>query len=292
MIKVLETIKQLRNGDYHILNSIERGMKKYQYVPLSAIFTYSGYTKEDVNFYLNRLLNYKLIEMQKNKFIGYKLKMDGYDCLALNALIKADIIEAFGSKLGVGKEADVYDVLLSNSKERAAVKIHRIGKTSFHNVRRYRNYIEDRRHISWLYISRLSASKEFEALKILHKGGLPVPRPIFHNRHIIVMSFMNGKLLANINYLKTPNKVLNKILDFIYLAFKNFNIIHSDLSEFNIMILNEQKLLIFDFPQWISADHPQYLFYLKRDIFNILNFFRRKFNIIIDKKEIFDKFEI
>ncbi|MBD3228532.1 MAG: serine/threonine protein kinase [Candidatus Lokiarchaeota archaeon] len=291
-MKALNVIKELREGDLHTLNSIERGMKKHLYVPFSSLKVYSGYTEEDLEFYLNRLIDYELINLKRTAYKGYKLRFSGYDCLALNALIKADIIEGFGHKLGVGKEADVYDVLLSNSKERAAIKIHRVGRASFHHIKRYRTYISNRKHISKLYISRLAAQREYEAMNILYSGGLSVPKPIFQNRHSIVMSFMNGELLSNINYLDKPQKILNKIFDFIYLSFNNHDIIHSDLSEFNIMVTDDLEVIIFDFPQWISSDHPQYTFYLKRDIFNIANFFRRKFKVITELNNIYEKFEI
>ena len=292
MIKVLNIIKELRDGDLHLLNSIERGMKKHDLVPFDALLIYSGYTEDDVEFYLNRILKFELIKKKTGRNSSFKLKTSGYDCLALNTLIKANIIEAFGYKLGVGKEADVYSVLLANDKKQAAIKIHRVGRASFYHVKRYRTYIGQRKHISWLYLSRLAAQKEFEALKTLYDAKFPVPEPIFQNRHTIVMSFINnGKLLSELNYLKNPNKVLDKILDFIFLSFKNYDIIHADLSEFNIMMTKKSKFLIFDFPQWISSEHPQYVHYLKRDIVNILDFFRRKFDInIYDNEEIYNKF--
>jgi len=100
------------------------------------------------------------------------------------------------------------------------------------------------------------------------------------------MSFINGVELASVKHLKEPEKLLNRILDFIYLSFKNHDIIHSDLSEFNIMITDKLELLIIDFPQWISSKHPQYIYYLKRDIINVLEFFRKKFQIHKDINKI------
>ena len=46
MLKAVAIVKELRDGDLHILNSIERGMKKYEFVPFDSLLTYSGYTKE------------------------------------------------------------------------------------------------------------------------------------------------------------------------------------------------------------------------------------------------------
>jgi RIO kinase 2 len=58
------------------------------------------------------------------------------------------------------------------------------------------------------------------------------------------------------------------------------------------MITDNNEILVFDFPQWISSDHPQYEYYLKRDIFNTIDFFRRRFGITADLEQIYEKFGI
>jgi hypothetical protein len=52
--------------------------------------------------------------------------------IAATLLLKkeANILEAFGKSLGIGKEADVYDALTPRN-ERVAVKFHRLGRISF-----------------------------------------------------------------------------------------------------------------------------------------------------------------
>ena len=56
-------------------------------------------------------------------------------------------------------------------------------------VREKRDYHRKKssRHISWLYLSRLAAVKEFAFMQALYARDFPVPRPIDHNRHLIVM---------------------------------------------------------------------------------------------------------
>ena len=66
----------------------------------------------------------------KETYNGHTLNYAGYDCLAINALVKAGVIESFGQTLGVGKEADVYDALSSDGQTNSR-KISSIGKNKF-----------------------------------------------------------------------------------------------------------------------------------------------------------------
>ena len=69
--------------------------------------------------------------------------------------------------IGVGKESDVY--IVSDEEDKSQVmKLHRLGRTSFRNIKNKRDYHGKRRNTSWLYLSRLSAVKEFAFMKALY----------------------------------------------------------------------------------------------------------------------------
>jgi RIO kinase 2 len=53
-------------------------------------------------------------------------------------------------------------------------------------VKRNRDYMGPRKGISWLYLSRLSALKEFAFMKALEQSGFPVPVPLGVNRCVCV----------------------------------------------------------------------------------------------------------
>lgn len=72
------------------------------------------------------------------------------------------------------------------------LKIHRLGRTSFRSVKKNRDYLRHRKSASWLYLSRLSAMKEFAFMKVLYDNGFPVPRPIDVNRHCVVMELLDA----------------------------------------------------------------------------------------------------
>ena len=115
------------------------------------------------------------------QFTGYRLTYSGYDILALNVLQARGHISAVGSKIGMGKEADIY-MAQTPDGDQVVLKLHRLGRTSFKAVKNKRDYLKTRTSVSWLYMSRLSALKEFAFMKALFQHGFPTPTPLDHNR--------------------------------------------------------------------------------------------------------------
>ena len=280
----VKTLSQLEPEDFRVLMIIEVDMSRHRYVPEDDILRLSGFSRKQIKYRLDRLSKFGLIYRWVGSYIGYALSTAGYDCLAMNALVKADVIEAFGKPLGVGKESDVFDALTPNGR-RVAVKFHRLGRISFRQTRRLRGYIADRRHISWLYQSRLAAEREFEALKMVYPEGVSVPEPIGHNRHVVVMGFIEGAELYRVPEVPNPDAVLDEILENVRIAYKKAGVIHADLSEFNVVLNPDFHILIIDWPQFVTVDHPNAEVLLKRDVKNILTFFRKRFNVKRDINE-------
>ena len=51
---------------------------------------------------------------------------------------------------------------------------------------------------SWLYLSRLAAAREYSFMVALAQQGLPVPAPVDHNRHAVLMSLVDAIPLAQV----------------------------------------------------------------------------------------------
>ena len=68
----------------------------------------------------------------------------------------------------------------------------RLGRTSFRKIKEKRDYHQHRNNASWIYLSRLSATREFAYMKALHEREFPVPEPIDFNRHCVLMELVNG----------------------------------------------------------------------------------------------------
>jgi RIO kinase 2 len=275
--KAAGLLLQLDPKDFRVLQAIELGMAKFYFVPLEEVIKYANLDSSEVEFRLRELDRKDLIYRQAEPYLGYILNYSGYDCLALNALAKADMLSSFGKSLGVGKEADIYDAL-TDEGGLVAVKFHRLGRTSFRETRRKRGYVTKRGHVPWLYQSRLAAEKEFQMMKRAHEAGVSVPKPIHQNRHVVVMSYIDGYNLVDVDSLDDPEGFLDDILMNVREAFK-VGVVHSDLSEFNVVVQRGGRVLLIDWPQAVTLDHPNADALLSRDIRNLLRYFRRKFNV-------------
>jgi RIO kinase 2 len=269
----VQVFRTLENEDIRILQVIETSMSQYEFVPKEVIAKFSKYSMEETDFRLSRLNKMRLIRKTKGAYVGYTLNYAGYDCLAMNALVKAGVLEALGKPLGVGKEADVYDAL--NPKgERIAVKFHRLGRISFRQTKRKRGYTAEK--ANWLFQSRLAAEREFQALKIVFPCGVAVPKPISQNRHVIVMGMIEGAELAEWREIPAPENVLKEILRNVRKTYLKAGVVHADLSEYNIILKPDMHVLIIDWPQYVTREHPNAQQLLMRDVKNILQFFERK----------------
>ena len=280
----VQVFRKLEPEDFRVLLAIELAMVRYEYVPENSISKLANILQREIQHRLPRLEKSGLVRLWTGAYTGYALNYAGYDCLAINAFVKAGLIEAFGKPLGVGKESDVYDAL-TPSRKRVAIKFHRLGRISFRQTRRKRGYVAQRRHISWLYQSRLSAETEFKALGLAYSHGVAVPEPGRQNRHAIVMGMIDGAELLNYNEIPEPQKVLDEILLSVRKTYLDAGIIHADLSEYNIILKPDWHILIIDWPQFVRKDHPNAEQLLSRDVGNVVRFFNRKFGTKMTLKD-------
>jgi len=281
----VKVFRQLESEDFRVLHIIESAMAKHEFVPVEQIKKYANLPMVRIEFTLGKLHKLGLVYRTKGAYVGYTLIYAGYDCLAINTLVKAGVIESFGQILGVGKEADVYDALNSDSK-RIAVKFHRLGRISFRQTRRKRGYT--REHSTWLFQSHLAAEREFQAMKLVYKNGVSVPEPISQNRHVIAMGMIEGAQLSKYKDIGKPEEVLKEILRNLRKAYLKAHLIHADISEYNIIMKPDGHLLIIDWPQAVKTEHANAAELLERDIKNVLTYFNRKFNVELAGKEAYD----
>ncbi len=279
---------KLEFEDFQLMQIIENHMKDYEYIPEDTIQKQSKYSSSEIEYRLPLLIKKGLVRGYKEKYVGYLLTSAGYDVLAINSLVKDDTLIAFGRQLGVGKESDVYEAF-NLDKEQVVVKFHRIGRTSFKKTKLKRNYIIKYNYTpDWHIQSRISAKKEYNALQLLYSKGIAVPKPIKQNRHLLVMAFVEGRELFHYSELKDALGVYNQILDNIKRIYQEIKMIHGDLSPYNIILQPNQQIIIIDWPQYVSAAHPNRKKILRRDIKNILDFFKRKHRINCRLEEIIE----
>ncbi len=289
-VKVAKLLPKLEKEDFKILKAIEFGMKKSKYVKISDIKFYSRYRMEETQYRLDRIHKFGFTMRNAAKTqMAYKLNSFGYDVLALKGFVKKAIISQMGPAIGKGKESDVYSCI-DDEGNIYALKIYRIGRTSFKNVKLYRNLLGERAHFNWLHVNRLAAKKEYGNLEILSNYDVKTPMPIAHNRHMIVMEYLRGKELAYIKDINFPLYIFEEIIDQMKLIYNKVRLIHGDMGEFNVVCDEDGNILLIDWLQAVSADHPNAHMFLKRDIENICNYFKRKFKIESDADEILKGF--
>ena len=278
--QIAEILRGLEPSDFRILLGTELGMSSREYVPLSRIVRYANLLEEEVGKRLPGLVNKRLLYSASTGTLGYqgyRLTFAGYDCLALNALVKRNVVEALGPPLGLGKESDVYSAKGKNGAD-IALKFHRLGRISFRQTRRTRGYVADRMHTSWIYQARMAATLEFAAMKRVLRAGVAVPKPIDNNRHLVAMGLFLGSELR-VSALTDPAATLRRILLSMRQMYRNACIVHGDLSEYNILVAESEDYVIIDWPQSVAKNDPRSKVLLTRDVANIVGFFARKHNV-------------
>lgn len=282
-LKILDYFKSLDENDFLILEILEEDMKEHKVVKIEDIAKRSGYSTKYLNKIIGQLDKLDILTAHRfeENYTEIILNYMGFDALALNILVKKDILQGIGQSIGIGKESNVFIGILSNNTH-CALKFHKIGKTKFKSTKRNRSYFANKNFMSKFEESSLNAKREVYALKKL-AGIVPVPHLFGNNRHLIAMELINGVELQNILDLdeETYKVFFDEILSYIKLSL-NANIIHGDLSPFNILISEKEdvyRITLIDWPQYVEITHPNALDILINDVNNLYLFFSKKTSI-------------
>lgn len=269
-------LRYLTGEDFRVLTAVEMGMKNHELVPGSLVASIANLRHGGVHKLMKELCKHRLLTYERGKhYDGYRLTNAGYDYLALKALTNRKVIASFGNQIGVGKESNIYTVA-DEDRNPLCLKLHRLGRTCFRNIKDKRDYHAHRNRASWLYLSRISATKEFAYMKALYDRGFPVPKPIDFNRHCVVMELVQGGPLTHVTSVEDPAALYDELMDLI-VRLGNCGVIHGDFNEFNIMIDQDNHPIIIDFPQMVSTSHANAELYFDRDVKCVRAFFKKRF---------------
>ncbi|KAL4760012.1 serine/threonine-protein kinase RIO1 [Aspergillus foveolatus] len=145
---------------------------------------------------------------------------------------------------------------------------------------------------------KLWAEKEMRNLRRIYAAGIPCPEPINLRLHVLVMGFVgNSKGIAaprlkdvdfNIPDPETRWRELYiDMLGYMRVMYQTCHLVHADLSEYNTLYHNN-KLYVIDVSQSVEHDHPRSLEFLRMDIKNVSDFFRRKGVVTISERVVFE----
>ncbi|MCQ5376981.1 MAG: serine protein kinase RIO [Candidatus Methanomethylicia archaeon] len=200
--------------------------------------------------------------------------------MALYELVNKGPIERVFGAVKAGKESRIYWAEGKGGEE-LAVKIFLTSSMEFKSS--MRQYIQgdprfkigkDYRQIVYTW-----ARKEYRNLEEARGAGVDVPRPIAVNQNIVVMEFIGEKgvpapLLKQLQPGDFDRDLFLEVMAAMKRLYRRAGLVHSDLSEYNIMVWGSRLCLI-DFGQAVSVRHPMAEEFLRRDVGNLIRFFRR-----------------
>ena len=216
---------------------------------------------------------------------------DKQTLLLLGKLISDGIIDQVDFPVSTGKEANIFRGT-TPEKKFVAIKIYRTSTMTFKHIA---SYIEGDPRFAYGYKNRRDiipewAKKEYKNLALLRQAKVRAPIPIKCVQNILVMSYIGdavkpAPLLKDV-FLQNPRKIFDEIITFVGRMYKN-QVVHADLSAFNILWFR-QKPYIIDVGQAVLLDHPSSHEFLIRDIYNVVQFFK-KYNIENNEQDILEK---
>ena len=198
--------------------------------------------------------------------------------LAVEELIARKNLEDLYGIVNAGKEARVY---LGEDRQQkpVAVKIYLISASDFRKRtvyiagdRRFGNLPSGSRDTIYLW-----TRKEFKNLQLAESAGIRVPKPITFLKNILLMEYIGTPPE------RAPTFAESEVDDDDYAwSFKTIGalwnrakMVHADLSEFNVFKTPDGDVL-FDMGSAVLSSHPQAMDFLKRDVSNMVRFFRKR----------------
>ncbi len=214
----------------------------------------------------------------KEKFKVMHNVFDEFTNRKIFKFITEGYFEGLESPISVGKESNIFSAL-TKDKKRIIVKIYRLETCDFNKMYdyingdpRFYNLKRSKRKIIFAWVQR-----EFKNIIIAKRANVPVPIPINFSNNIILLEYIGDnkgiapKLKDSIP--KNKKEFFKEIVKNIKRLYES-NLVHADLSSFNILNFNEKPVFI-DFSQSTTLEHPLALNFLRRDIKNICNFFNK-----------------
>lgn len=232
--------------------------------------------------------NWRVRRKDTNDRKSYDEVFDRQNVMRIYKLFTDGVIDRLDFPISTGKEGNVFRATTAKN-ELVAVKIYRTSTSTFGDMAKYvqgdprfRGLTGRKRKLIYAW-----ANKEFMNLKLFENAGVRVPRPIMHVANIVIMEYIGdevapAKEMRNVR-LNDPEIVARKILNYVRLAYQKVELVHSDLSEFNVLMLNEEPVII-DVGQAVILGHPQAEEWLERDVKNVVRFFK-KYNVKLDATE-------
>ncbi|KAI0840384.1 Serine/threonine-protein kinase Rio1 [Hypoxylon sp. FL0890] len=226
--------------------------------------------------------------------------------MILYQMINRGVLSEIHGAISTGKEANVYGAVaypdLNGPPVQRAVKVYKTAILSFKDRERYitgeHRFKSGAEKGNSRKMVKQWAEKEFRNLKRIHAAGISCPEPIQLKLHVLVMGFLGDRKGYAYPRLRDANiededadqlwkQLYIQLLGIMRRMYQVCKLVHADLSEYNILY-NDRKLYIIDVSQSVEHDHPRSLEFLRMDIKNTGDFFRRQGVDTLPDRTIFD----
>ncbi|KAL9593229.1 MAG: hypothetical protein Q9219_007638 [cf. Caloplaca sp. 3 TL-2023] len=223
--------------------------------------------------------------------------------MILLQMINRDIVSEVNGCVSTGKEANVYHALSippqeeEGSEAAAGAPLHRaikVYKTSILVFKDREKYVAGEFRFRQGYsksnnraMVKVWAEKEMRNLKRIYAAGIPCPEPVHLRLHVLVMGFLGDRRrgtpaprLKDVELVGSDaeerwRQLYLQLLGYMRILYQTCRLVHADLSEYNVLY-HQDKLWLIDVSQSVEHDHPRSLEFLRMDVKNVTDFFRRR----------------
>lgn len=230
----------------------------------------------DADNQMRKLEERKRLKSVEDKQVSSEV-FDNKTLQVLYKLAKQGYLKSLNGVISTGKEANVF-LGIDDDDHEVAVKIYRVVTLDFKKIKeyiagdpRFKSHGNSTRQIITAW-----TQKEFKNLSRLHKLGLNVPEPFTANENVLVMEYLDysdsdasaAPPLSKTS-LHDPEAVFEEIIDFMDKSYNMAELVHGDLSRYNILYSHGHPFVI-DVSQATLTSHPSSGALLDRDIENIV----------------------
>jgi len=229
-----------------------------------------------------RVARYEVQELMKEKrseeLESLEEVFDRSTLMIVYKMLNRGYLKNIHGVLRSGKEARIYWGLGKDNR-RVAIKIFLTTSREFNRGRlayiqgdkRFKNVRRDTRSLVNLW-----ALKEYKNLQQAKFAGVRVPTPLKIIGNVLLMEFIGQRdgpaPLLREAPLDHPAKVYDKIAKSVRRLYQKAQLVHGDLSEYNIMMDGLEPVLI-DFAQAVTVEHQMAQIFLERDLVQLNQYF-------------------
>jgi RIO kinase 1 len=225
--------------------------------------------------------------------------------MILLQMINRNIVSEVNGVISTGKEANVYHAMSTLGDGTEVHRAIKVYKTSILVFKDRDKYVTGEHRFRWGYnksnnrsMVKVWAEKEMRNLKRLYSAGIPCPEPVYLRLHVLAMGFLGdfkgipAPRLKDVEFVGSDpfprwRAVYVELLAYMKIMYDVCKLVHADLSEYNVLF-HDDKPWIIDVSQSVEHDHPRSLEFLRLDIKNVNDFFKRKEVMVLTDRQVFE----